>query len=130
MCAYSVMSDSLWPHGLFGLPGSSVHGLFQVRILQWAAISSSGASSLPRDWTCISCISFTASRFFTAEPRGKPSEHKHYYKHSGFKVFCKPVVNFYSGSLKGRGETLTRTVKYDASALLPFRSSSSSNALP
>ena len=33
MCACSVMSNSLWP------PGSSVHGIFQARILQWIAIS-------------------------------------------------------------------------------------------
>ena len=39
-------------------PGSSVHGIFQARILEWVAISSS-RSSQPRDWTriCISCLS-------------------------------------------------------------------------
>jgi len=36
-------------------PGSSVHGILQARILEWVAISSSGGSSPPRDWTCISC---------------------------------------------------------------------------
>ena len=30
-------------------PGSSVHGILQARILQWAAMSSSRASSQPRD---------------------------------------------------------------------------------
>ena len=35
-------------------PSSSVHGVLQVRILEWVAISFSGGSSLPRDWTCIS----------------------------------------------------------------------------
>ena len=35
-------------------PGSSVHGLFQTRILEWVAVSSSRGSSQPRDWThCI-----------------------------------------------------------------------------
>ena len=34
------------------LPGSSVHGIFQVRILKWVAISYSKGSSWPRDWTC------------------------------------------------------------------------------
>ena len=38
------------------LLGSSVHGIFQVRILEWVAISFSRQSSWPRDWTCISCI--------------------------------------------------------------------------
>ena len=35
----SVMPDSLRPHGLHGLPGSSVHGIFQARVLEWVAIS-------------------------------------------------------------------------------------------
>ena len=37
-------------------PGSSVHEIFQVRILEWVAISSSRASSQPRDQTCVSYI--------------------------------------------------------------------------
>ena len=37
-------------------PGSSVHRVFQTRILEWAAISSSRGSSWPRDQTHISCI--------------------------------------------------------------------------
>ena len=39
-----------------GLPDSSVHGIFQARILQWVAISHSRGSSQPRDQTLISCI--------------------------------------------------------------------------
>ena len=38
------------------LPGSSVHGIFQARILEWVAISSSRGSSQPRDRTLVSCI--------------------------------------------------------------------------
>ena len=41
------------------LRGSSVHGIFQARILEWVAISFSRGSSQPRDqtWVCyISCI--------------------------------------------------------------------------
>ena len=44
------------------LPGSSVHGIFQVRVLEWAAISSSSGSSQPRDQNRVSCI---AERRFT-----------------------------------------------------------------
>ena len=29
----SVMSNSLWPHGLYSLPGSSIHGILQARML-------------------------------------------------------------------------------------------------
>ena len=38
------------------LPGSSVHGIFQARVLEWVAISFSRRSSQPRDWTRVSCI--------------------------------------------------------------------------
>ena len=37
--------------------GSSVHGIFQARILEWVAISYSRGSSQARDLTCISCTS-------------------------------------------------------------------------
>jgi len=39
------------------LPGSSVYELFQARILEWVAISSSRGSSWPRDRTSSSCVS-------------------------------------------------------------------------
>ena len=39
------------------LPGSSVHGILQARILEWVAMSTSRGSSWPRDRTCISYIS-------------------------------------------------------------------------
>ena len=38
-------------------PVSSVHGIFQARILEWVAISCSRGFSRCRDQTCISCIS-------------------------------------------------------------------------
>ena len=41
--------------------GSSVHGISQTRILEWVAILFSRESSLPRDWTRVSCI---PGRFF------------------------------------------------------------------
>ena len=34
------MSNSLQPHGLYSPTGSSVHGILQARILEWAASSS------------------------------------------------------------------------------------------
>jgi len=43
-------------------PGSSVHGLFQVKILEWVAIPFSRGFSQLRDWTQVFCI---AGRFFT-----------------------------------------------------------------
>ena len=38
------------------LPGFSVHGILQARMLQGVAISFSKGSSFCRDWTCASCI--------------------------------------------------------------------------
>ena len=43
------------------LPGSSVYGILQARILEWAAIPFSLGSSLPRDGTWVYCI---AGKFF------------------------------------------------------------------
>ena len=43
------------------LPGSSVHGILQARILEWVALPSSRGSSQSRDWTW---VSHTAGRFF------------------------------------------------------------------
>ena len=43
-------------------PGSSVHGILQAGILEWAAMPSSRGSSQPRDRTQVSS---TTGRFFT-----------------------------------------------------------------
>ena len=50
------------------LPGSSVRGVSEARILEWVAISFSRPPSRPRDQTLASYI---AGRFFTTEPHGK-----------------------------------------------------------
>ena len=44
------------------LPGSSIHGIFQARVLEWVAISFSRGSFLPRDRTQVSHI---VGRHFT-----------------------------------------------------------------
>ena len=54
------------------LPGSSVHGILQARILEPVALPSSRGPSWPRNQTPISCSSYSAGRFFTAEPPGNP----------------------------------------------------------
>ena len=40
----------------YSLPGSSIHGIFQSRVLEWSAISFSRGSSRPRDRTQVSRI--------------------------------------------------------------------------
>ena len=49
--------------------GSSVHGIFQARVLESVAISLSRRSFQPWTQTHVFCI---ASRFLTTEPPGKP----------------------------------------------------------
>ena len=58
----SVVYNSWRPHGLDGLSGSSVHGILQVRVLEWVAIPFSRGSSWPKDWIWVLCI---AGRSFT-----------------------------------------------------------------
>ena len=38
------------------LPGSSIHGIFQARVLEWVAVAFSRRSSRFRDWTRVSRI--------------------------------------------------------------------------
>ena len=51
------------------LPGSSVHGSLQVRILEWVSIPFSRWSSWPRDQIWVSHIT---GRFFTMSHQGSP----------------------------------------------------------
>ena len=52
-------------------PGSSVHGIFQVRILEWIAISSFRESSQPGIKPVSPGSPALAGGFFTTEPPGK-----------------------------------------------------------
>ena len=50
------------PMDYISLPGSSVHGILQAKILEWVVIPFSRESSWPRDRIWVSCI---AGRYFT-----------------------------------------------------------------
>ena len=73
MCVPCAMLSPVW---LFVTPFTVAcqipPGIFQERILEWFAISSSRGSSWPRYWTCNSDVSYLAGRFFTTVPPGKP----------------------------------------------------------
>ena len=58
----SIVSESLWPHGL-GPASSSVHGILPARILEWVNVPFSRGSSQPRDQTQVSVI---VGAFFTS----------------------------------------------------------------
>ena len=68
LCSLPVVwSELLFSHAQlfvtsYSPQGSSVHVIFQARILEWVAISFSRGSFQPRGWTQVSC---TIGRFFT-----------------------------------------------------------------
>ena len=68
-----------WPHdrqcSLFAReegPGSSVHGIFQERTLEWVAVSFSRESSWPRDQTWVSHIAGKLLTFWATRKVVKP----------------------------------------------------------
>ena len=73
------------------LPGSSVDGIFQARLLEWVAISLSGGSSQHRDWTQVSHI---AGRLYHLSHQGT------YPSNCSNKLFTKillsPLVCLYT----------------------------------
>ena len=75
-------------------PGSSIHGIFQARVLEWGAISFSRGSSWPRDRTLVSRI--VGSRFYHW---GKPSDwivihHSKKLHLANVSTFTFPKLNF------------------------------------
>ena len=65
VCAQSLQSclvATLW----------NVASQLQARTLEWFAMPSFRVSSWPRDWIRVSCGSWIAGGFFTAEASGKP----------------------------------------------------------
>ena len=80
----------------YSLPGSSIHGIFQARVLEWVAISFSRGSSWPRDWTQVSRI---AGRRFTVwatreVPQKFWSRISEQINISSLKVSCLTIYNF------------------------------------
>ena len=63
VCVCSVTSS---------LPGFSIHGIFQARILELVSISFSRESSWLRDQTRVSCVSCLGRRILSSFPPGKP----------------------------------------------------------
>ena len=63
LCLVAQLCLALWDLMDCSPLDSSVHRIFQARILQWVATSFSRGPSLPRNWTGISGI---ASAFFTS----------------------------------------------------------------
>ena len=68
------------------LPGSSILGILQARILEWVAIPFSKGSSQSRDRTWVSCIS---GRFFPSRATRKPT----------------PLINYNTNSDEDKNDT-------------------------
>ena len=74
--------------------GCSVHGILQARILEWVAMSSSRGSSQPRDWTCISWVSYISRRvLYHCIPR------KLSYNVTIQRLYCKMIPTLSVGSM-------------------------------
>ena len=71
------MSDSLRHHGLWSLPGSSVHEIFQAGVLEWVAISFSKGSFWPRDRTWLSHLAGRQTLYCLSH-QGSPDLHNHH----------------------------------------------------
>ena len=75
--------------------GSSVHGIFQARILEWVAMPSFRGSSQPRDWTCILCLLHWQVGSLSLASPGKPlhlSFSSVHFSHSVVSNFLRPHV--------------------------------------
>ena len=57
-CMHVYMLNCVQLFADCSLPGSAICVIFWARILEWVAISSSRGSSRPRDWRCVSWISW------------------------------------------------------------------------
>ena len=103
MCVHAQLLQScanLYDPKDCSLPDSSVHGIFLGRILEWVAMPSSRGSSLPRDQTCISCVSCITSGFFTTEPLRKcwTLREQNLHLQSEMRVGQSPMGFFFSVS--------------------------------
>ena len=69
-------------------PGSSFHGIFQVRILEWVDISFSRGSSPTRDGNCISYVSCIGRQVL------------YHYCHLGSSHWTVSLINFTGMEIK------------------------------
>ena len=71
------------------LPGLSVHGIFQARVLEWVAISFSRGSSWPRNWTQVSCI---VGRHFTLWATREALKKAECRRIDAFELWCLRIL--------------------------------------
>ena len=75
------------------LPGSSVYGILQARILEYGAIFYSRESSGPRDQTPVSCISYIGRHSLPqAPPEPKAPDNVHSFNHNHRKKLALDII--------------------------------------
>ena len=122
VCSDAVTSNSLWSHGRYSPPGSSVHGIFQARRLEWVAISSSRGSFQLRDRTWVSCDLCIGRRilYLPLAPPGKPHMIINM-PHINF-FFWEPVAHTYEKVLGSNlNDRFSTSKKYTEKFLLPVK---------
>ena len=77
VCAQSPSRIQLCDPMDCGPPASTVHEIFQARILEWVGIFFSWASSWPRDWTRISCLLHWQAHSLPLHHLGNPAKQVH-----------------------------------------------------
>ena len=92
MCTKSLQSrPTLSKPTNCSLPGSSVHGILQARILEWVAISFPG--DLPNPGMELLCpvSPALAGGFYITDPSGKPSSVQFSSVAQSFPTLCDPM---------------------------------------
>ena len=72
----------------YSLPGSSIHGILQARILEWAAMPSFKGSSWPRNQTWVSYVSCAKTTKFFLPTVLKGQQNKHKISNGHTKCHC------------------------------------------
>ena len=113
------------------LPGSSVHGIIQARMLEWVAMLSSRRSSRPRDWTCVSYLPALAGRFFTTSATWETVANQSQLKQSSLKnprlerevdsKILKPSGCQRKGAKENEGENRCQALIHPCSRRLHWR---------
>ena len=97
----------MWPTLLdtreCSLLGSSVHEIFQARIMEWVAIFLSRGSSQPRDWTLISSLLHSQAGSLSLAPPGMTS---------GYLMFSNSKNSFCISSIES--ESVSHSVVSDS----------------
>ena len=88
------------------LPGSSVRGIFQARILEWVSISFSRRSSQPRDWTHISC---TTCGVYHLSHQGSPQKAEHW-RTDAFELQCWRRLLRFPWTARGSNQSLLKEI--------------------